>query len=158
MVVSDERWRRRDRLASAWALGVGSLRRLQSLDVVVDIGLGIGVVGVGIWRRVCLRCDAIGSLLQSAIFWIEALELDSRVVDGELPIDLASDAITPCLPSLDGSHKRLLIGNAPIKALARKHAQFDFGHVEPAAVLGSVVNLEFFGKTSRQFRGESFVE
>ena len=46
------------------------------------------------------------------------------------------------LPGVDLVLQRPRIGDAAIQALAREDADLDFGHVQPAGVLGGVVELD----------------
>lgn len=50
------------------ALGVGTLRRLQSLDVIFGIGIGMGVVGVG--RSSVERVSTQSTLARSCTYLV----------------------------------------------------------------------------------------
>src|SRR5262249_33650678 len=60
----------------------------------------------------------------------------------EHPIDASALGIAPALPSGDlGDHPRVAC-DAPIEALADQDADLDLDHVQPAGVLGDVVELQ----------------
>jgi hypothetical protein len=48
--------------------------------------------------------------------------------------------------------------DALIETLTGEHAEFDFGHIEPTAVFGGVVELETLGKSFSFGRSEGLVE
>ena len=48
------------------------------------------------------------------------------------------------------------VGQAPVKALLGRHRQFDFGRVEPTAVLGCVVALQLLGDAPRLGRKRGY--
>jgi len=50
------------------------------------------------------------------------------------------------------------IGDASGEALFGQDAQFDLGHVEPAAVFGGVADLQAIQESPRLFRREGFVQ
>jgi hypothetical protein len=67
-------------------------------------------------------------------------EFDAGVGRCEVPVGVAGIAVV--LPGGDFLDQRLLFGNAPIEALGRQDAEFGFGEIKPAAVLGGVVPFE----------------
>ncbi len=78
-----------------------------------------------------------------------AVELDACLCGRESPVNLNGRLIAFVLPSEGLMFKRLQGGDTAVKALAYQDREFDFGHVEPTAVLGSKVEpqllLEFMG-------------
>src|SRR3954471_146888 len=73
--------------------------------------------------------------------WVEFAELDAGVLGGELPIGRDGGSVAPELPGLDVALQRRLVAD-PVRQVAAEGAQLDFGHVQPGAVLGRVVDLE----------------
>ena len=70
-----------------------------------------------------------------------ASELLVRILASELPLDGALLGVSILLPSIDLASQRLRTGNAPIQALAGENADLDLRHVQPARMLGRVVEL-----------------
>jgi hypothetical protein len=64
----------------------------------------------------------------------------------------------PLLPGGDFIGEGDGIWHAPVQALAAEHAQLDFRNVEPAAVLGGVVQLQLLGQAFGLGRWEGVVE
>src|SRR5258708_7888267 len=62
------------------------------------------------------------------------------------------------MPSGDFCFEGLLVWNAATETLARRNAEFGFGHVEPTAVFGRVVPFEPLGEAARFGGGESCIE
>ena len=58
-----------------------------------------------------------------------------------MPVGLGVVLVAVVLPCVDFVGEDLLVGDAAIQTLRREHAEFGFGHVEPTAVLGGVVQL-----------------
>ena len=65
-----------------------------------------------------------------------------RILGGEAPVHRGSVGVAPLLPCGDLGAQRLLIGDAPIEALALKDAELDLRDVQPTAVLGGVVEIQ----------------
>ena len=53
---------------------------------------------------------------------------------------------------------RLLVRDSPVETLGGEHAEFGFGEVEPASVLGRVMPFEPLDEPTRFGGGKSFVE
>ena len=70
------------------------------------------------------------------------LEFDTGVGRCEVPIGLGVSGIAIVLPGGDFLDQGLFVGNASVEALGRQDAEFGFGEIEPAAVLGGVVPFE----------------
>ncbi len=83
---------------------------------------------------------------------IEAFEFDARIRRAKLPVHCADSLVTLILPLL-----RLLTEvfhgcNVVRQALPCQHAQFDLGNVEPACVLGGVMDLQPISQRFSLFR------
>jgi hypothetical protein len=76
----------------------------------------------------------------------------------ETPRDLGAGGIAFFFQLLDFSLEGFFVTNAPIKALATKDTQLDFGDVQPTAMLGRVVKLQLSENASGCFRREGFIE
>src|SRR6266511_747439 len=76
---------------------------------------------------------------------VEVLELDPGILGREAPVDATTGSVACRLPGHDLPLQRQPISHPPIQALLRQHAQLDLGHVQPAAMLGCVVDLEPVG-------------
>jgi hypothetical protein len=63
---------------------------------------------------------------------------------GELPIGHGVVGVSILLPSGDFMDEGLLVWDAAIEALGRKDAEFGLGHIEPTAMLWSVMPFEPF--------------
>src|SRR5689334_11300156 len=61
---------------------------------------------------------------------IEFTEFDAGVLGGELPIGPDGGGVTPVLPSVDVALQRRPVAD-PVRQIAAKGAQLDFGHVQP---------------------------
>jgi len=75
-----------------------------------------------------------------------------------LPVCLGVVLVAVVLPCVDIVGEDLLVGDAAIQTLRREHAEFGFGHIEPAAVLGRVVPFEALDEPACLGGGEGFVE
>ena len=73
---------------------------------------------------------------------IKTSEIHAGVVRGELPVDLALDAVSGRLPGRDLVAQDPEGGDAAVEALTDHDAELDLGDVEPTAVLGRVDELE----------------
>jgi Voltage gated chloride channel len=73
--------------------------------------------------------------------WVEMLELDAGVLGGEAPVDPATGPVARRLPGCDLPFQGRLVAQAAVQALLGQHGQLDLGHVQPAAMLGGVVQL-----------------
>jgi len=61
-------------------------------------------------------------------------------------------------PGADLRYEMLVAGDAPIEALAAQHTDFDFDHVQPAGVLGDIMELEPAQHPPCFTRGKGVVE
>ena len=70
------------------------------------------------------------------------LEFDAGARCGELPISLGVVGVLILLPGVDFFDKGLFVGDAAIEALGRKDAELRLRHIEPTAMLWSVMPFE----------------
>ena len=77
---------------------------------------------------------------------------------GELPIGLGVVGVSILLPSGDFIDEGLFVWDAAIEALGRKDAEFGLGHIEPTAMLWSVMPFEPFGQPPCFGGGKSFIK
>ena len=68
-------------------------------------------------------------------------ELPIRILPSEFPLDGSPLGVSSLLPCIDLGLQGFCGVNSPIQALTGEDADFDFGHVQPARVLGRVVEL-----------------
>src|SRR6266540_105847 len=76
---------------------------------------------------------------------VEALELDPRILSGETPVDPTTRCVAGRLPRRDLPLQGRPIGQPAVQALLGQHGKLDLGHVQPAAMLGRVVQLQPIG-------------
>jgi hypothetical protein len=76
------------------------------------------------------------------------MQLDTGIFTSESPIYGRASFIAPLFISLDLSPQYLFISNATVKTLPTQHAQLNLSHIQPTAVLGRVVKLQFPRYTS----------
>ena len=62
-----------------------------------------------------------------------------RILPSEGPLDTSPLVVSASLPRIDFFGEGVTVRQAPIETLAVKNANFDFRHVQPTGVLGSVV-------------------
>ncbi len=75
-----------------------------------------------------------------------------------MPICLGVVLVAVILPCADLVGEGSLIVDAAIQTLRREHAEFGFGHIEPTAVLGSVMPFEALDEPPRFDGGKSFIK
>src|SRR5271154_3267057 len=80
---------------------------------------------------------------------IEFLQLDSGVLRRETPAHLRLRSVATLLPRFNFVPQHGHFVNPAVEALAGKNAQFRLSHVQPTAVLGSVVELQPLPQSSR---------
>ncbi len=66
----------------------------------------------------------------------------SGLVGGEHPVDSSAALVSLRLPDVDLGNQPVAAFDAAIETLAFEHADLDLNHVEPAGVLGRVVELK----------------
>src|SRR5207249_2799249 len=98
--------------------------------------------------RVPVRAS-VASRLKS---WVELLEVNAGVLRGELPVDVCVGGVSRNLPGPHFPTKGGWIHNPAAEALNGQDAELDLGYVQPASVLGRVVNLELLRNPARLFR------
>ena len=69
------------------------------------------------------------------------LKFEAMIFGGELPIGLGVIGIAVVLPRGDFGHKLFRGCDTPVQALAAQHANLDLDYVQPAGVLGDIVEL-----------------
>ena len=89
---------------------------------------------------------------------IEVLELDPGILSGEAPVDPTSGAVARRLPFRDLPLQGRPVGQPPVQALLRQHGKLDLGHVQPAPMLGRVVQLQPIGQPLRLGRLERLIQ
>ena len=90
--------------------------------------------------------------------WIEPSELDAGIGGGELPVDPLLTLIAPGFPGLGFPTQGVEVGYPAVQTLPGEDAEFQFGDIEPTAVLGGVVNLQPLCQAPGRVRREGFVE
>jgi hypothetical protein len=97
---------------------------------------------VGVRRGGCrLNISVAAPRSESPELRVQSLQLNAGVGGFVLLVCLGVVLVAVVLPCVDFVGEDLLVGDAAIQTLRREHAEFGFGHVEPTAVLGSVVPL-----------------
>jgi hypothetical protein len=86
------------------------------------------------------------------------LEFDPGVVGGELPVDGGLAIIAGGFPAVNLCAHGFEARNPVVETLALERAEFDFGHVEPTAVLRGVMKLEFLRQAPGFRRRKSRLE
>src|SRR5699024_5716102 len=88
------------------------------------------------------KCEKVSSVLSHVKCRIQALKFDACIIGSELPIYRGFHLIAARLPR--GYFRRHLFPavDTPGQALSDHHVDFDFGDVEPTAMLGRKDELE----------------
>ena len=89
---------------------------------------------------------------------VEAFEFDTGGFGCEVPVDGFSRGISLVLPGGGFLGEGRDIWDASVQALFGQDAQFNLGHVEPAAVFGGEVDVEAFDQTAGFGRGKGFIQ
>jgi hypothetical protein len=89
---------------------------------------------------------------------VEVLELDPGILSGEPPVHATPGSVASRLPRRDLPLQRCPVGQAAVQALLGQHGKLDLGHVQPAAVLGGVVQLQPVGQPLGLRRRERLVQ
>src|SRR6185437_17146569 len=74
------------------------------------------------------------------------------------PLDATSLGIAPSLPCCHLGDERLLLGGTARQALALEDADLDLGHVQPARMLGCVMELDPAQQGGGRLEAEHFLE
>src|SRR5215207_8069028 len=77
---------------------------------------------------------------------VKVLELDPGIRGRKAPVDATARSVAGRLPGHDLPLQRRLVGQPAIQALLGQHGKLDLGHVQPAPVLGGVVQLQLVGQ------------
>ena len=85
------------------------------------------------------------------------LELDPRLLCGEAPVNGAFGRVAFGLPRTYFPSQTLPVGDAPIQTLTGKNRQLYLGHVQPRAMLWSVVDLQLRSDAPGLGRGECLI-
>ena len=80
------------------------------------------------------------------------------VLTSEVPLNGSLFGISCLLPRIDFGLQKVAAANAPIQALPAQHADLNFRHVQPARVLGRVVELHATQQLRRRTLSEYIVE
>jgi hypothetical protein len=64
---------------------------------------------------------------------IRLCQINAGIGGGELPVGLGVFLVALVLPCGDFLDQTLLVGDAPVEALRRQHAELAFSQVQPAA-------------------------
>ena len=70
------------------------------------------------------------------------MEFGSGVLDAEVPVDSDLCSVSFLFQDVNLLAEGLLIGDALFEAAAGEDTEFDLRHIEPATVLGGVVELQ----------------
>ena len=89
---------------------------------------------------------------------VESLQFDARIRRAELPVDRADPLVAMVLPALNLLAEVLDGGNVVGQALPGQHTQFDLSNIEPAGVLGGVMDLQSIRESFGLFRRQHLVE
>ena len=76
------------------------------------------------------------------------MQFSASILDREAPVDAGAIRIAFFLECMD----------TPPQTAAAEHAELDFGHVEPASMLGSVVEPQTSGDASGFVRHKSHIQ
>jgi len=106
----------------------------------------------------CADFAALPSVMSHLFCRIKAPKFDPGVLRRKLPGDFCVSVVTMALPCRDGCGGLGQAVHAPVQALANQNVQFDFGHVEPTAVLRGVDELEAVPKMLGLGRRKRFIE
>ena len=86
------------------------------------------------------------------------MQFSASILDREAPVDAGTIRIAFFLECMDTPPQDSLIRNTPPQTAAAEHAELDFGHVEPASMLGSVVEPQTSGDASGFVRHKSHIQ
>ena len=89
---------------------------------------------------------------------IGAAHFGASLLNCEHPFDAGAGGISQSFPGGDFGFEALPGSDPAVEALAAEHADFDLDHVQPAGVLGDVVELQSLQHAARLARRESLVE
>src|SRR3989304_5701593 len=90
--------------------------------------------------------------------WIQLLQLIPGVRDREAPIDHRSGGVPFNFPSTNFAFHDCFAAQSAIQTLYGQDRDFDLGHVQPTAMLGCVMKLQFPGQLPRLLGWKSLVK
>ena len=79
----------------------------------------------------------------------KGLQFDTGILSCEAPVHPYRAPVALLLPRPHLPPQDALVRYAPAQALSNHHPDFNLGHIQPTAMLGSVVNLQPFGDAPR---------
>ena len=89
---------------------------------------------------------------------VKSMELNSGVVRGKLPLNLAGFRVTFAVPGRKFGVKHIQTGNTTTNALTCQHTDHYLGNVEPASMFGCIVHLKTFCQRPGIFSRKRFIE
>jgi hypothetical protein len=87
-----------------------------------------------------------------------ARKLSICVPAREGPLDTASSGVAPSLPRRQLGRARSLLSGTARQALARRDTNVDLGHIQPARMLGRLVELDPAQQCGCALHTEHFLE
>ena len=91
-------------------------------------------------------------------FGVSAAHFGASLLGREHPFDAGAGGVAFALPGGDFPLERVARVDAAVQALALEHPDLDLDHVEPARVLGRVVELQPPQDATRLRRREGLIE
>ena len=86
------------------------------------------------------------------------LEFDAGVIGDEAPVGLGVVPVAVFDPGIDLASEGVIVGDAPIEALASQDGEFGFRQIKPGPMLGREDPLEAVDQAARLSGGEGLVE
>jgi hypothetical protein len=94
------------------------------------------------WAEALAPCHRDFDSSTESFFRLSAPYFGARFLGCEHPFYAGARSIALPLPGSDFGYEAFLTVDATIQALTAPHANFDFHHVQPAGVLGNIVELQ----------------
>ena len=85
-------------------------------------------------------------------------QLPTGLCSREVPLDCGAVLLSASFPRADLAHHGPRVREPSVQALSDQHRQLAFGHIQPAAVLGRVMELELLRQSRRISGGEGRAE
>ena len=89
-----------------------------------------------------ITCHRVTSSLSILYCRIKLLQLDARIFCCEAPVDRSASLVACRTPGAHLPLHRIYIRQSPAQTLARQHAEFAFGHIQPTPMLRRVHKLQ----------------
>ena len=86
------------------------------------------------------------------------MQLRPRIVGREAPFDRFGPTIALSDIGGDDALERFFISQPLFQTHVRQYSEFDFGDVEPTAMLGRVMEFQLPGQRTRFVRRERFIQ